>query len=142
MDPAVTSQGVVPSFDQHLDPLMKKAKNDVKKPVPANFQTGSGRTGSLTLRTEKEIKKVNSFSVWWPMVLTFGPAFFSGALMKIINGTLQNILNFLNFPIGFYIPTCFSNLNSNCSNVCDLKNISRNKSRKYSVSKIVLTFSS
>ena len=101
MDPAVTSKGVVPSFDQHLDPLMKKAKNDVKKPVPANFHTGSGRTGSLTLRTEKEIKKVNSFSVWWPMVLTFGPAFFSGALMKIINGTLQNILNFLNFPIGF-----------------------------------------
>ena len=93
MDPAVTSKGVVPSFDQHLDPLMKRAKNDVKKPVPANFQTGSGRTGSLTLRTDKEIKKVNYFSVWWPMVLTFGPSFFSGALMKIINGTLQYLLS-------------------------------------------------
>ena len=97
MDPAVTSKGVVPSFDQHLDPLMKRAKNDVIKPVSANFQTGTGRTGSLTLRTEEEIKKVNSFSVFMPMVLTFGPAFFSGALMKIINGTLQDTKYFFMF---------------------------------------------
>lgn len=97
MNPEVTSRGVVPSFDKHLDPLMKGAENQIRAPVPANFQSGSnltGRTGSLTLRTEEEIKKINSFSVFMPMVKTFGPAFFTGALMKIINGEFKLFLYF------------------------------------------------
>ena len=43
---------------------------------------------------------------------------------------------FSNFPVGFWIPIIFSTLNLNCSNVLDL----RNKLKKSSVSKIVLTF--
>ena len=70
MDPAVTSRGVVPHFDKYLDPLMENAKNTTGAPVPANFQTRSSliRTGSLTLKTEEEMKKSNSFSVLMPMI--------------------------------------------------------------------------
>ena len=70
MDPAVTSRGVVPHFDKYLDPLMENAKNTTGAPIPANFQTHSSltRTGSLTLKTEEEMKKSNSFSVLMPMI--------------------------------------------------------------------------
>ena len=70
MDPAVTSRGVVPHFDKYLDPLMENAKNATGAPVPANFQTRSSltRAGSLTLKTEEEMKKSNSFSVLMPMI--------------------------------------------------------------------------
>ena len=90
MDPAVTSRGVVPHFDKHLDPLMESSKIILGAPVPANFQTQSNltRTGSLTLKTEEEIKKTNSFSVFMPMIKTFAPQFFTGAALKIVYGKI------------------------------------------------------
>ena len=45
---------------------------------------------------------------------------------------------FLTFPVGFYIPIIFSNLNYNYSNVLDLRNF-HGQVKKHSVSKTVLT---
>ena len=53
------------------------------------------------------------------------------------------INNFLTFPACFEIPIFFSNLNSNCSNVLDLRNLqaeSRDKLKSILLPKIVLTF--
>jgi hypothetical protein len=50
--------------------------------------------------------------------------------------------HFLTFPADFFIPIIFSNLNSNCSFIKKIWEISRNKLKKNSVLKIGLTFHS
>ncbi len=91
VDPKITSRGIVPQFDYHLDPIMQKHKEKVQSSgaVPNNRATMSGSKGSLKLNTEADIKKKQSFSIFPAMFKTFGPMFFAGGAMKIIYGKIS-----------------------------------------------------
>lgn len=84
MNPSVTSRGVVPDFDINLKPAVEKAK--IKSEVPVNSMSEGSRRGKVTLKTEEEIRKANSYSIFPAMIKTFGPTFFVGSAMKIIYG--------------------------------------------------------
>ena len=62
-----------------------------------------------------------------------------GLVCKLLFFPFIGIVHFLTFPACFYIPNIFSNLNSNCSNVLDLRNLQQQVKKAF-VSKIVLTF--
>lgn len=84
MSPDVTSRGVVPDFDQNLNPIMERSK--LNQTAPVSSMTSRRSVGSLRLKSEEEIKKANGFSIFPAMIKTFGPSFFLGATMKIICG--------------------------------------------------------
>ena len=87
VDPVLTSRGVVPDFEKHLNPVMENAKNkSSNRVVPVNSMTEGKRSGTLVLKTVDEVKKAHSFSLFPAMVRTFGPTFFTGGAMKILYG--------------------------------------------------------
>ena len=88
MDPELTSRGQVPKFDKHLGPALQRAKQKgVGQNVPSSAWSSMGKNrGSLTLKTEEEIKSVDNISILPSMLKTFGPMFFHGAAMKIFCG--------------------------------------------------------
>lgn len=84
VDPKITSSGIVPLFDQHLDPVMAHAKI-AQGQVGNMSSTKIGKnSGTLTFKTEEEEKKGKAFSIFPSMVSTFGPTFFVGSAMKIV----------------------------------------------------------
>ncbi len=89
MDPEITSRGVVPQFDVQLNPIMERAKLKAEsKNVAWSSHTENRRSGSLTLKSEEQVKKDGHFSLFPAMIKTFGPTFFVGSAMKIINGKI------------------------------------------------------
>lgn len=83
MDPAITSEGIVPLLDANLEPIIDRSKSKSTDKIPSSRMSkmGKGRA-TLTLRSEDELK--SRYSVFPAMVKTFWPSFVFGSSMKII----------------------------------------------------------
>ena len=83
MDPAITSEGIVPLLDANLEPIIERSKSKSTDKIPSSRMSkmGKGRA-ALTLRSEDELKP--RYSVFPAMVKTFWPSFVFGSSMKII----------------------------------------------------------
>ena len=52
----------------------------------------------------------------------------------------QTIINFLTFPACFWIPIIFSNLNYNCSNLLDMRNLQEQVKKAFCYQKLIWPF--
>ena len=80
LDSNLTSNELVPKFDDALNPLIEKAKSS-KLSIDSTKSTRRSKE-DLATSVEKDLKK--GFSVFPALARTFGVSFFIGALMQII----------------------------------------------------------
>ena len=80
LDSNLTSNELVPKFDDVLNPLIEKAKSS-KISSDSSRSTRRSKDG-LANSEEKDLKK--GFSVFPALARTFGVSFFVGALMQMI----------------------------------------------------------
>ena len=80
LDSNLTSNELVPKFDDALNPLIEKAKSSKlsSDPTKSTRRSKDDKANSI----EKYLKK--GFSVFPALARTFGVSFFVGALMQII----------------------------------------------------------
>ena len=75
LDSNLTSNELVPKFDDALNPLIEKAKS-------SKLRSTRSPKDDLANSIEKDLKK--GFSVFPALARTFGVSFFVGAVMQII----------------------------------------------------------
>ena len=80
LDSNLTSNELVPKFDDALNPLIEKAKSS--KLSSDSTRSTRRSKDDLANSIEKDLKK--GFSVFPALARTFGVSFFVGALMQII----------------------------------------------------------